>query len=183
MELLRERGLEVLYQTDAVDEFAIEALHAYAEKHFQSITRENFELDDAESQKVKAEVEEIAKTHEDLLRDVKDAVGDTVAEVKLTSRLKSKAVCLVTGADSPSLAMEKTFAAMNNPLFKAKQILEINPNHAVFAKLETLHAQGKDSPAFKDLCTTLYATALLTEGILPSNPAALADKITALLTK
>ena len=183
MELLRERGLEVLYLTDTVDEFAIEALHAYGEKHFQSITRENFELNDAESQKVKAEVEEIAKTHEDLLRDVKAAVGDTVAEVKLTSRLKSKAVCLVTGEDSPSLAMEKTFAAMNNPLFKAKQILEINPNHAVFGKLETLHAQGKDSPAFKELCTTLYAAALLTEGILPLNPAALADKITELLTK
>ena len=68
MELLRERGLEVIYLTDPVDEFTIEALRNYADKDFQSITRENFELDDAESQKVKAEVEEIAKTHEDLLK-------------------------------------------------------------------------------------------------------------------
>lgn len=183
MELLRERGLEVLYLTDPVDEFTIEALRTYAEKEFQSITRENFELDDAESQKVKAEVEEIAKTHEDLLKDVKEAVGDAVHEVRLTSRLKSGAVCLVTGANSPSLSMEKTFVAMNNPLFKATQILELNPNHAVFAKLEALHAQGKDSQAFKDLCTTLYALSLLIEGVMPENPAALADKITDLLTK
>ncbi|MBR6712868.1 MAG: molecular chaperone HtpG [Selenomonadaceae bacterium] len=183
MELLRERGLEVIYLTDPVDEFAIQVLHEYDEKHFQSITQENFELDDAESQKVKAEVEEIAKTHEDLLKDVKEAIGDDVKEVRLTSRLKSGAVCLVTGEGGPSLTMEKTFAAMNNPLFKATQILELNPNHAVFKKLESLHEGGKDSPAFKDLCTTLYALALLMEGVLPNNPADLANKVTELLTK
>lgn len=183
MELLRNRGLEVLYLTDPVDEFAIDVLHAYAEKDFQSITRENFELDDAESQKTKAEVEEIAKSHEDLLKDVKDVLGDDVKEVRLTSRLISGAVCLVTGANSPSLSMEKTFAAMNNPMFKATQILELNPNHAVFKKLENLHALGKDAPAFKDLCTTLYSLALLIEGVMPANPADLANKITDLLTK
>lgn len=183
MELIRERGLEVIYLTDPVDEFTIDTLHEYAEKHFQSITKENFELDDAESQKTKAEVEEIAKTQGDLLKDVKEAIGDDVKEVRLTSRLKSSAVCLVTGADSPSLTMEKTFAAMNNPLFKATQILELNPNHAVFKKLEALHAQGKDSPAFKDLCTTLYSLALLIEGVMPNNPADLANKITDLLTR
>ena len=183
MELLRERGLEVIYLTDPVDEFTIEALRNYADKDFQSITRENFELDDAESQKVKAEVEEIAKTHEDLLKDVKEAIGDNVKEVRLTSRLKSSAVCLVTGEGGPSLSMEKTFAAMNNPLFKATQILELNPNHAVFKKLEGLHERGKDTPEFKDLCTTLYSLALMIEGVLPNNPAEFANKITDLLTK
>ena len=183
MELLRERGLEVIYLTDPVDEFAIDVLHEYAEKHFQSITREDFELDDAESQKIKEEVAEIAKSHEDLLKDVKEAVGNNVHEVKLTSRLKSGAVCLVTAENSPSLSMEKTFAAMNNPLFKAVQILELNPNHAVFKKLEALHAQDKNSAEFKDLCTTLYSLALLIEGVMPDNPADLANKITDLLTK
>ena len=183
MELLRERGLEVLYLTDPVDEFTVQVLHEYAEKHFQSITQDNFELDDAESQKVKAEVEEIAKSHEDLLRDVKDALGGDVKEVRLTSRLKSGAVCLATGEGGPSLSMEKTFAAMNNPLFKATQILELNPNHAVFGKLEALHALGKDNAAFKDMCTTLYAVALLIEGVMPANPADLASKVTDLLTK
>ena len=183
MELLRERGLEVLYLTDPVDEFTIDVLHAYADKHFQSITREDFELDDAESQKVKAEVDEIAKTHEDLLRDVKDAIGNDVKEVRLTSRLKSSAVCLVTGEGGPSLTMEKTFAAMNNPMFKATQILELNPNHAVFGKLESLHALGKDAPEFKSLCTTLYSLALLIEGVMPADPVDLANKVTDLLTK
>ena len=183
MELLRERGLEVIYLTDPVDEFTVQVLKSYAEKEFQSITREDFELDDAESQKVKAEVEEIAKSHEDLLKDVKEAVGEPVKEVRLTSRLKSGAVCLVTGEGGPSLSMEKTFAEMNNPLFKATQILELNPNHALFKKLESLHELGKDAPEFKDLCTTLYSLALLIEGVMPNNPAELANKITDMLTK
>ncbi|MBQ6006416.1 MAG: molecular chaperone HtpG [Selenomonadaceae bacterium] len=183
MELLRERGLEVIYLTDPVDEFTVQVLKSYAEKEFQSITREDFELDDAESQKVKAEVEEIAKSHEDLLKDVKEAIGEPVKEVRLTSRLKSGAVCLVTGEGGPSLSMEKTFAAMNNPLFKATQILELNPNHALFKKLESLHELGKDAPEFKDLCTTLYSLALLIEGVMPNNPAELANKITDMLTK
>ncbi|MBR0289305.1 MAG: molecular chaperone HtpG [Selenomonadaceae bacterium] len=183
MELLRERGLEVIYLTDPVDEFAVEVLKTYAEKEIQSITRENFELDDAESQKVKAEVVEIAKSNEDLLKDVKEAIGGDLSEVRLTSRLKSGAVCLVTGEGGPSLSMEKTFSSMSNPLFKAKQILELNPNHAVFKKLENLHAQGKDTPEFKDLCTTLYSLALLIEGVMPQNPAELANKVTDLLTK
>ena len=183
MELLRERGIEVIYLTDPVDEFTIDVLRTYDDKEFQSITRENFELDDAESQKVKAEVEEIAKSREDLLKDVKEAIGGDLSEVRLTSRLKSGAVCLVTGEGGPSLTMEKTFAAMNNPMFKAKQILELNPNHAVFGKLESLHELGKDTPEFKDLCTTLYSLALLIEGVMPNNPADLANKVTELLTK
>ena len=183
MELLRDRGLEVIYLTDPVDEFAIQVLRTYADKEFQSITREDFELDDAESQKTKAEVEEIAKTQGDLLNDVKEAIGGAVKEVRLTSRLKSGAVCLVTGEGGPSLSMEKTFAAMNNPMFKATQILELNPNHPVFSKLQSLHALGKDAPEFKDLCTTLYSLSLLIEGVMPDNPAELANKITNMLTK
>ena len=72
---------------------------------------------------------------------------------------------------------------MNNPMFKATQILELNPNHAVFKKLESLHALGKDNQAFKDLCTTLYSLALLIEGVMPDNPADLANKVTDLLTR
>ena len=183
MEILRERGVEVLYLLDPVDEFAIEALQKYADKEFQSITREDFELTDAESQKTKTEVAELSKSHEELLKDVKDALEGAVQEVRLTPNLKSGAVCLATGAAGPSLNMEKTFAAMNNPIFKAQRILELNPNHALFGKLSGLHALGKDSPEFKDFCQLLYAQALLIEGIMPSNPVEFANKIAALMAK
>ncbi len=183
MELLRERGIEVLYLLDPVDEFAIESLQKYSDKEFQSVTREDFELDDEESKKVKSEVEELAKSHEDLLKDVKEVLGGAVSEVRLTSHLKSGAVCLATGVNGPSLNMEKTFAAMNNPFFKAMRILEINPNHALFKKLSGLHALGKDNDEFKNFCQLLYTQALLIEGIMPDNPVEVANKIADLMAK
>ena len=183
MELLRERGIEVLYLLDPVDEFAVEALNKYADKEFQAVTREDFELDDEESKKTKTEVEELAKSHEDLLKDVKEVLGGAVSEVRLTSHLKSGAVCLATGVNGPSLNMEKTFSAMNNPFFKAQRILEVNPNHALFKKLSGLHALGKDNDEFKNFCQLLYTQALLIEGIMPDNPVEVANKIADLMAK
>lgn len=183
MELLRERGIEVLYLLDPIDEFAITALNKYADKEFQSVSREDFELDDEESKKTKSEVEELAKSHEELLKDVKEVLGAEVSEVRLTSHLKSGAVCLATGVNGPSLNMEKTFSAMNNPFFKAQRILEINPNHVLFTKLSGLHALGKDTDDFKNFCQLLYTQALLIEGIMPDNPVELANKIAALMAK
>lgn len=183
MEVIRDRGLEVLYLLDPVDEFAIDTLAKYDDKEFQSITREDFELDDAESQKTKSEVEELAKSSGDLLKDVKEAIGEDVSEVRLTSRLKSGAVCLATGVHGPSLNMEKTFAAMNNPFFKATRILELNPNHELYKKLSGLHALGKDTAEFKNFCKLLYTQALLIEGIMPDNPVELANDIAKLMLK
>ena len=183
MELLKERGIEVLYLLDPVDEFCIDSLNKYEDKEFQSITREDFELDDAESQKIKSEVAELAKSYEVLLNDVKDALKGAVQEVRLTPHLKTGAVCLSTGANGPSLNMEKTFAAMNNPFFKAVRILELNPNHALFGKLSGLHSLGKDTPEFKNFCELLYAQALLIEGIMPDKPVEVANKIAELMAK
>lgn len=183
MELMREHDIEVIYLTDPVDEFAMEALQKYGDKEIQSITRENFELDDEEFKKEKTEVEELGKSNEQLLKDVKEAIGGDIFEVRLTSLLKSGAVCLTTSAAGPSLNMEKTFAQMNNPFFKAMRILELNPNHALFKKLVDVHAGGKDSAEFKDFCNLLYAQALLIEGIMPPNPVEVANKIAAMMAK
>ena len=183
MELLRDKGLEVLYLLDPVDEFAIETIRKYDDKEFQSISRGDLDLDDAESKEVKKEAEEIAKNNDQLVKDIKEALGDKVAEVKISSRLKSSAVCLVADAMGPSLSMEHTFASMDNPMFKAKRILELNPKHDLFAKLQILHANGKDDAEFKDYCDLLYTQALIIEGIMPENPVDFADKVAKLMAK
>lgn len=183
MELLREKGLEVLYLTDPVDEFTVEALHEYDGKGFQSISRGDLDLSDAESQEEKKETEKVARESGDLLKDIKEVLGDKVAEVKLSNRLKSSAVCLVAGEQGPSLSMEQTFADMDNPLFKAKRILEINPHHDLFQRLTKLHEAGKDGQDFKDYCDLLYTQALLIEGILPENPVEFANKVAKLMAK
>ena len=180
MELLKDRGIEVLYMLDPVDEFAVSTLREYDGKEFQSITREDFALDDAESKAAKEKTEALAKDNETLLKNMKDALKGKVDDVKLTPNLKSGAVCLTTGSFGPSLSMEKVFDAMNNPLFKAIKILELNPNHALFARLKALDASSDE---FKSFCELLYAQALLLEGVMPDDPAALANKIAELMAK
>ena len=110
-------------------------------------------------------------------------MGDRVAEVKLTSRLKSSAVCLVADAMGPSLSMEHTFSEMDNPMFKARRILEINPHHEIFTRLQALHEAGKETEDFKDYCDLLYTQALIIEGILPENPVDFANKLAKLMAK
>ena len=183
MELLREKGIEVLYLLDTVDEFAIETIREYADKKFHSISRGDLELDDAESQEAKKETEDIAKKNDDLMKDIKEALGDKVADVKVSTRLKSSAVCLVADEQGPSLAMEQAFAEAANPMFKAKRILEINPHHELFSRLKEIHETGKDSQEFKDYCDMLYTQALLIEGILPENPVDFANKVAKLMAK
>ncbi len=183
MELLKEKGIEVLCLTDNVDEFTLETIHSYDDKPFHSISRGDLDLDDAESQEAKKETEDIAKKNDDLLKDIKEALSEKVADVKLSNRLKSGAVCLVADEQGPSLAMEQAFADAQNPMFKAKRILEINPHHELFARIQTLHEAGKDSQEFKDYCGLLYSQALLIEGILPEDPIAFANKIAELMAK
>ena len=180
MELLRDRGIEVLYMLDPVDEFAVSTLREYDGKEFQSITREDFALDDDESKAAKEKTEALAKDNETLLKNMKEALKSKVDDVKLTPNLKSGAVCLTTGSFGPSLSMEKVFDAMNNPMFRAIKILELNPNHALFERLKALDAESDE---FKSFCDLLYAQALLLEGVMPDDPAALANKIAELMSR
>lgn len=183
METLREKGLEVLYLLDNVDEFAVEALREYDGKKFHSISRGDLELDDVEAQEAKKETETIAKDNESLLKDVKEALSGKIADVKVSNRLKSSAVCLVSSSEGVSLAMEQVFAEMDNPMFKAQRILEINPHHELFTRLRGLHEQGADSEAFKEYCDLLYTQALLIEGILPEDPIRFASQVAKLMAK
>lgn len=183
MEQLKSRGLEVFYLTDPVDEFCVDTLREYEGKKFRSISRGELDLGDAEAEEVKKETEDIAKKNDGLMKDIKKALGDKVSDVKVSKRLKTSAVCLVADENGPSISMEKTFAAMDNPMFKAQRILEINPHHALFEKLVKLHADGAEGEEFKDYCGLLYTQALLIEGILPDDPIGFANKLADLMAK
>lgn len=183
MELLREKGIEVLYLFDTVDEFAIEALREYGDKKFHSVSRGDLDLDDVEAQEVKKETETIAKDNESLIKAIKETLENKIADVKISNRLKSSAVCLVSDNNGISLSMEQVFAEANNPMFKARRILEINPHHELFGRLQTIFSQDATSDTFKDYCDLLYTQALLIEGILPEDPIAFANKIAQLMAK
>ena len=183
MEMLRDKDIEVLYLTDPVDEFCIETIREYEGKKFHSVSRGDIDLDDADSKEAKKETEDIAKKNDDLLKDIKKVLDGKVADVKLTARLKNSAVCLVADEAGPSLSMEHTFAEMDNPMFKAKRILELNPHHALFSRLQSLHDVGSDNQDFKDYCDLLYTQALIIEGLPPENPVDFANKVAKLMAK
>ena len=183
MEAVKDKGFEVMFLLDPVDEFCLEALQEYAGKKFQSLSRGDLDLGDVESETSKKETEDIAKDNETLLKDFKEVLGEKVNEVKLTNRLKDSAVCLVAGEYGPSFAMEQAFAMANAPMFKAQRILELNPKHKLFAKLQEAHDQGKDSQDFKDFCALLFDQALLLDGMIPDDPAALAQQIARMMAK
>ncbi len=183
MEMLRDKDIEVLYLTDPVDEFCIETIREYEGKKVHSVSRGDIDLDDADSKEAKKETEDIAKKNDDLLKDIKKVLDGKVADVKLTARLKNSAVCLVADEAGPSLSMEHTFAEMDNPMFKAKRILELNPHHALFSRLQSLHDVGSDNQDFKDYCDLLYTQALIIEGLPPENPVDFANKVAKLMAK
>ncbi|WP_346355369.1 molecular chaperone HtpG [Azotosporobacter soli] len=184
MELLRDKGVEVLYLFDRVDEFAIDALREYKEKTFQSVSRGDLNLDDLGSPDAeKPATEEIAKENESLIKAIQEKLSGKVAEVRVSSRLKSSAVCLVSGDSGISLSMEQILAEMNQGMFKASRILELNPTHELFGTLKNLHETAPDSESFKDYCDLLYGQALLMEGLAPEDPVSFANLVAKLMAK
>ena len=182
-ELLKDRELDVLYLSDPVDEFAIEALHEYDGKSFHSVSRGDLDLDDDTFKEEKKKNEDLAKDNEGLLQDVKKALESKVVDVRLSNRLKSGAVCLVADAAGPSVAMEQAFAGADNPFMKARRILEINPHHELFNKLKTLHDGETNKDAFKEYSELLYDQALLLEGIMPEDPVVFAQRLAKMMAK
>lgn len=181
MEILREKGYEVLYLFDRVDEFALESLHEYQSKHFKSISRGDLNLTSEKDQEAKKATEELSKENESLLKAVKDYLGDKITEVKLSNRLKSSAVCLVSAENGISLQMEQILAEMDQKLMRASRILELNPNHPLFETLKKLFEAGSGNEKFKDYVDLLYGQALLIEGLGVEDPQAFANKVAGLM--
>ncbi|NMC32571.1 MAG: molecular chaperone HtpG [Veillonellaceae bacterium] len=182
MEILKEKGLEVLYLFDRVDEFAIDSLREYKEKKFQSISRGDLKLQELDSPKDKKDDEPADKENESLIAAVKEQLKGKVTDVKISQRLKTSPVCLVSGDEGISLSMEQILSEMDNPMYKASRILELNPDHELFGVLKELHDAAPDSDNFKDYCELLYGQALLMEGLTPEDPIGFAAKVARLMT-
>ena len=171
-EAVLAKGYEILCLTDNVDEFALKMLGKYEDKEFRNISADNLDL---ESDEAKEQAKKLAEEHKDLLAALKDALGDKVKEVKLSSQLKSHAVCITTDG-MISTEMEKVLNAMPaREKIKAQRVLEVNPEHPVFQKLETL--KDSDLERLKLYAELLYDQALLVEGIALEDPADFAQKL------
>ena len=179
MELLQEKGLEVLYFFDEIDEFVVNNLREYEDYEFKSVLRGDLDLED-EQEEPEVEEEEV----EDLLEAISANLGDKVDDVRLSNRLKSSAVCLVSGDAGLSMSMEKVLKQMEQDMGQqAERILEINPQHELFAKLKEIYEEHGNAGTLIKYSEVLYDLASLVEGFDPEDPVELTDKITELMVE
>lgn len=180
LEKIKDKGYEVLYFTQDVDEFAIKVMINYDGKPFKSISDADLDLDTEEE---KEEAKKLDEENKDMFTFMQEAIADKVKTVRLSKKLKTHPVCLSSDG-SITIEMEKVLNAMpqnDGNKVKAEKALEINPNHPIFEKLKDLYANDKDK--LKDYAKLLYDQALLIEGMSIDNPVEFANLVCELMTK
>ncbi len=178
-ELVKDKGYEILYMTDSVDDFVVQMLMTYEEKQFKSVNDNDLGL---ESEEEKKDIEKSSEENKDVLDFVKESLEGKVSAVKVSNKLKSHPVCLTT--EGPiTLEMEKYFQSMPGGAemgqMKAERVLEINPNHKVMDALKIAFENDKEKA--KKYAKILYAQSLLIAGLDIENPAEYADLVCELM--
>ncbi len=177
VEAAKEKGYEILYCTEYVDEFALMTLRSYEEKEFKNVCSENANL---ETEEEKKELEEKNIEAKDMFTFMQEAIPDVKA-IKFTNKLKNHPVCL-SSEGNISVEMEKT---MKNMPFDngvtANKVLEINENHEIAKKIKDLYTNDKEE--LKNYTKILYAEARLIEGLSIENPTEISNLICEYLAK
>lgn len=177
-ELLRDKGYEILYLTDNVDEFAVKVLMRHGDKEFRNVSEGDLGID---TEAKKEETKKLAEENKDMLSFITAALDGKVKETKISDKLKSHPVC-ISSSGQISLEMEKILNQNpQNEKVKSEKVLEINPNHKIFAAMQKLY--GEDKEKFKDYASILYDQALLIEGMQIEDPVEFSNKICALMAE
>lgn len=178
-ELLKEKGYEILYLTDSIDEFALQVMREFDEKQFKSVSGEDLDIEESKEEKEAAEKQ--AEESKDMLEFMKESLDGKVSEVKLSHRLKSHPVCL-TSKGGLSIEMEKVLNAMpTDEKVQAERVLEINAKHPVLEKLKKEYDTDKDT--VKKYTALLYDQARLIEGLPIEDPVEFSNAVCELMTK
>ena len=177
VEAVKNKGYEVLYCTDYVDEFAIKMLNKYADKEFKNVCTDSLELDSEE------EIEKLKKKNEkskDMFNIMKEAIPE-IKDIRFTNKLSNHPVCL-SSAGEISVEMEKALNSMpiDNKI-SAEKVLEINEKHKIAEKLNELYKEDKKT--LKKYAKVLYAQARLIEGLSIENPTEISNLMTEIMSK
>lgn len=177
-ELIRDKGYEILYMTDSVDEFVVRMLGKFEDKEFKSVNDKDLGIETDEEKK---ETEKKAEESRELLDFVKESLGGKVKDVRISSKLKSHPVCLTTDGEI-TLEMEKYFKSLPGSEMggiQAERVLELNPEHPAFKALEKAFETDKEKAG--KYAEILYTQSLLIAGMDIENPAEYADLVCSLM--
>ncbi|QTX31541.1 molecular chaperone HtpG [Aminithiophilus ramosus] len=178
IEAFRERGYEVLLLDDPVDDFWIDVVDGYGEKPFKSVAKGTADLE--EKPEEKAEAEEREKAFAPLLEALSKSLGEEVASVRLSKRLRASLACLVGETHSMTPQMEQLFRSMGQPVPKLKRVLEVNGAHPV---LERLRNRFEKDGSLGDYPELLLGQAILAEGGKLADPARFSRLVADLLVR
>ena len=179
VEVIKEKGYEILYLTEYVDEFALQALTTYNAKKFVNVSNDTVDLDSDEEKEVLKKSNENASDMFSIMKDV--LANNNITDVKYTHRLKNHPVCLSSVGDI-SVEMQKVLNALpNDNKINAKMVLEINHDHPIKDKLEELHKSSKEE--LEKYTKILYSQARLIEGLPIENPTEISNLICEYLSK
>ena len=173
VEGIKEKGYEILYLTEYVDEFALQTLTTYNAKKFVNVSNDTVDLDSEEEKK---ELEEANKNAKEMFEEMKKVLeSNNISDIKFTHRLKKHPVCLTTEGEL-STSMEKVLNALpNDNKVNAKMIMEINENHPISKKIKDLYANNREE--LEKYTKILYAQARLIEGLPIDNPTEISNLI------
>ena len=175
-EMLRDKGYEILYLTDNVDEFALKMVGKYDDKDFKNISSDELNL---ETEEEKKEAEKQVEDNKDMLDFMTEALDGKVKAVRLSQRLKSHPVC-ISSEGAITLEMEKVLNAMPaTDKVQAQRVLELNANHPIFAKLTQLFQDDKEK--LKNYTQLLYTQAMMIEGFPVEDPVTFCNQICELM--
>ena len=178
LELVKDKGYEVLYLTQDVDEFAVKVMLNYKDHPFKSISDGDLDL---ESDEEKEQTKKTSEENKDMFKFMTEALDGKVKDVRLSSKLKTHPVCL-SAEGSITIEMEKVLSSMpqnENQDVKAQKVLELNASHPIFEKLRGLYDTDKDK--LKEYTKLLYSQALLIEGLAVEDPVEFANLICGLM--
>ncbi len=179
LEALRDRGYEVLYMTDPIDEWVVDGLREFDGKSLVAAAKGALDLPESDEEKEQREEKEGAL--EGLLGRLKDVLSGDVEDVRVTSRLTDSPACLVVGEGGIAPHVERLLRAQNADIPEQKRILEINPAHPVVERLNALAGDDARSADVEDGAHLLYDQALIAEGSPVADPAQFARRLTRLL--
>merc|ERR1712141_432528 len=180
LETLRKKGLEVLYMTDPIDEYAVQQLKEFDGKKLKSTTKEGLDIDDEDEKK---KFEELKAEFEPLTKLMKEVLGDKVEKVTVSSRMADSPCVLTTSEYGWSANMERIMKAQalrDNSMTSymvSKKTMEVNPKHSIMTELKKKAAADKSDKTVKDLIWLLFDTSLLTSGFSLDEPTQFAGRI------
>ncbi len=178
VQAVKEKGYEILYLTENIDEFVLKVLTEYDKKKFVNVSSNSVDL---ETEEEKEELKKVNEENKDMFELMKEAIKD-VQEVKFTHKLKNHPICLSSQGEI-SAEMEKVLNSMpmNNQNVKARMVLEINENHEIAEKIKSLYLNDKEE--LKKYSKVLYNTARLIEGLSIENPTDFSNLVCDLISK